>query len=228
MQPSPRRRGVVLALTTAALTMGPTGVALAHGNANQGDLEMEIGFGTEPAYSGEPNSAQLILVHDGKPVTDLKPGDMTVEITYSGETSDPIDLEPAFFVEDGKLEFGEAGDYRAWFTPSQPGKYTFHFTGTVDGEDVDQTMSSGPQTFSEVLDLSATEFPAVDAPSADELATRIDRDAARATAAIAAAQDEAANASNAAATARTIGVVGIILGAIGVIVGIVALTRRKA
>ena len=160
--------------------------------AHQGDLEMEIGFGTEPAYSGQPNSAQLILVHDGAPVTDLKPGDVTVEITYADETSDPIDLEPYFFVEDGEIEFGEAGDYRGWFTPSQPGKYTFHFTGTVDGEKIDESMSSGPQTFSEVADLAASEFPVVNAPSGEELATRIDQEATRAKDSIAAAQAEAA------------------------------------
>ncbi len=45
-----------------------------------------------------------------------------------------MDMEPAFFFEGGQLVFGEAGDYHADFVPSQPGKYTFHFTGTIDGE----------------------------------------------------------------------------------------------
>ena len=38
------------------------GAALAHGHASQGDLEMEIGFATEPAYTGQPNAALIILV----------------------------------------------------------------------------------------------------------------------------------------------------------------------
>ena len=227
MQRSLRTRALVLVLTTSAVILGTAGAALAHGAAHQGDLEMEIGFGTEPAYSGQPNSAQLILVHDGKPVTDLKPGDVTVEITFAGETSDPIDMEPSFFFEDGQLESGEPGDYRGWFTPSQPGKYTFHFTGTVDGEDIDQEMTSSPKTFSEVTDLAETEFPAVNAPSNDELATRIDQEATRTEDAVAAAEAEAASANDAASSARTVGIIGVILGAIGVIAAIVAITRTR-
>ena len=35
-----------------------------------GDLEMAVGFGDEPdAYAGQPNSVQLLLFHDGQPVS---------------------------------------------------------------------------------------------------------------------------------------------------------------
>jgi hypothetical protein len=223
-----RSMQVVAVGAVAAITLLPTTPALAHGHAHQGDLEMEIGFGTEPAYSGQPNSAQLILVHHGHPVTDLQPGDMAVEITFGDQTSDPIDLEPDFFFEDGKLEAGEAGDYRGWFTPSQPGKYSFHFTGMVDGEKVDQTMSSGAETFDEVGDFASTEFPAVNAPTNDELATRIDQESTRAADGAAAAQAAADEATDAASTARTVGIVGIAVGALGLIAAIVALTRRRS
>jgi hypothetical protein len=226
MQRSLRTRGAVLALSVAMLTLVPAGVALSHGDARQGDLEMTIGFGTEPAYSGQPNSVQLVVVHGGEPVTDLKPGDVTVEITYADETSEPLDMEPEFFMENGKLVFGEAGDYRAFFTPSQPGKYTFHFKGTVDGEKIDEEMTSGPKTFAQVQDLGASEFPAVNAPSGDELATRIEQETGRADEAIAAASVEATSANDAASSARTVGMIGIVLGAIGVIAAIIAITRR--
>ena len=145
-----RRSTFRLAALCAAVTMLvliPAGAAFAHGHASQGDLEMEIGFATEPAYTGQPNAALIILVHDGEPVNDVKPGDLTVEVTFGDQTSEPMDMEPGFFYEDGKLEFGEAGEYRANFVPSQPGDYTFHFTGTVDGEKVDEEMTSGPKTF---------------------------------------------------------------------------------
>ncbi len=227
MQHNIGARAAMFAMVAVILTLAPAGAAMAHGDAKHGDLEMAIGFGTEPAYSGQPNSVQLILVRDGQPVTDLKAGDMTVEVTYAEETSEPMDLEPDFFVENGQLVFGEAGDYRAWFTPSQPGKYRFHFTGTVDGEEVDETMTSGPETFAEVQDLSASEFPAVNAPSGDELATRIEQEAARAKDAVAVAQAEAVSANDAASTARTVALVGVLLGAIGVIAAIIAITRSR-
>ena len=43
----------------------------------RGDLVLTIGFADEPAFAGMPNGVQLIVEHDGEPVTDLKPGDVT-------------------------------------------------------------------------------------------------------------------------------------------------------
>jgi hypothetical protein len=225
---TPRAVRLMLVGVVAALTLLPAAAAWAHGHASQGGIDMEIGFGTEPAYTGQPNSAQLILSRGGHPITDVKPGDVTVEITFGGETSDPIDMEPDFAFEDGELDFGEAGDYRGWFTPSQPGKYTFHFTGTVDGVQLDQTMSSGPKTFSEVQDLASSEFPAVNAPSNEELATRVEQESKRSSDAVAAAQAAAASANDAASMARTLAIVGVVLGAIGTIAAIAALARRRS
>jgi hypothetical protein len=218
MHRSLRTCGLTILGAAAIMTLASAGTALAHGDANQGDLEMTIGFGAEPAFTGQPNSAQLALVHDGEPVTDLKPGDATVEVTYGDETSEPMDMEPAF---------GEPGDYRAYFTPTQPGKYTFHFTGTVDGEEIDETMTSGPTTFAEVQDLATSEFPAVDAPSGEELATRIEQESARAEQQLAVAQAEAVSAQDAASSARTVAIIGVALGALGVIAAIAALARKK-
>ena len=226
MRRSTMRRAALCTVVTA-LILVPAGAASAHGDTHQGDLEMTIGFGTEPAYSGQPNSAQLILVHGGEPVIDLKPGDITVEITYADETSEPLDMEPNFFFEGGQLVFGEAGDYRAYFTPSQAGKYTFHFTGTVDGEQIDETMTSGPKTFAEITAVSDSEFPVVGAPSNDQLQTRIEEEAGRSQDAIAAAQVSAASADDAASSARTVGMLGVALGAIGVIAAIAALMANR-
>ena len=94
-------RLAALCAAVAMLVLIPAGAALAHGHASQGDLEMEIGFATEPAYTGQPNAVQLLLVHDGHPVTDLKTGDVTVEVTFGDQTSEPMDMEPGFFYEDG-------------------------------------------------------------------------------------------------------------------------------
>jgi hypothetical protein len=214
----------------AGLTLIPATTAYAHGDVSNGDLVLTIGFADEPAYAGLPNAVQLIVEHDGEPVTDLQSGDMQVEVTFGDETSEPMDLEPAFFFEGNQLVFGEPGDYHADFVPSQPGRYTFHITGTVDGEEVDEEMTSGPDTFSAVQDMNAVSFPAVDAPSNEELATRIDEEAGRSADGVAAAEAAAASAEDAASEARTVGMIGIVLGAIGVIAAIaaLALVRRKA
>jgi len=223
---------VVVGSAIAALALLPAAPALAHGDVatGDGDVVLTVGFVDEPAFAGMPNGVQLIVEHDGEPVTDLKPGDVEVEITFGDETSEPMDLEPAFAFEDGRLAFGEPGDYHAQFVPSQPGRYTFHFTGSIKGEKIDEEMSSSPSTFSSVEDVDAASFPAVNAPTNEELATRIDAESTRATDGVAAAEAAAASAEEAASSARTLGMIGIALAAIGVIAAIAALAaaRRKA
>src|SRR4029453_17920655 len=95
-------RALVLAAGLAALLVPLAALpAAAHGTKKQGDLVMTVGFGTEPAFAGEANSVQLLLVHDGKPVTDLgSGGKVAVEVT--SETTDDakmnLTMEPRFEV----------------------------------------------------------------------------------------------------------------------------------
>jgi hypothetical protein len=217
----------VLALGT--LTVLP-GIASAHEEAEVGDIEMAVGFGTEPdAYAGLPNSVQLLLFHDGEPVVDL--GDrLQVTIQFGDETSDPMTFEPAFEVG----EFGTPGDYRAFFVPSQAGDYTFHITGTYHETDIDESFTSGPKTFSSVKELSGDTFPLVQAPTNADLAARIQEESDRMTTAIttattagADAKSAAGSATSAADSAKTMGLVGIVVGAIGLVVGGIALSASR-
>jgi len=205
-----------LVLLSAAPTLG-------HEGRNLGDLEMVVGWGTEPAYAGEVNSVQLLLVHHGEPVVDL--GDtLDVEVTFGDETQ-PFTLEPFFEVG----EFGTPGDYRAWLIPTEPGQYWFRFSGTIDGEEVDETFTSGPDTFADVENPQAAQFP-VEQPSAGELAERIDREVPRLTSSIGDVQAAAKAAADDASSAKTLGLIGIIVGAVGLIVAIAALVvsgRRR-
>jgi hypothetical protein len=207
-------------LTFLMLTAAP---ALAHEGRNLGDLEMEVGWGTEPALAGQMNSALILLVHDGEPVVDL--GDtLEFEVTF-GDQTQPFPIEPFF----GPGEFGTLGDYRAWFIPTRPGQYTFHFFGTIDGEDVDETFTPGPGGFEEVESPQSIQFPEQE-PTTGELAERIDREVPRLTSSIGDVQASANAVADDASSAKTLGLIGIIVGAVGLIVAIVALVwsgRRK-
>ena len=221
-------RACLLTATVASLVLLPVAAASAHGDEHVGDMVFTIGFGTEPAYAGQPNSVELLLTHDGEPVTDVRAGDIQVEVSFGGE-SRTFDMEPNFAVG----EFGEPGDYRAWFVPSEPGDYAFRFTGEADGEEVDVEMASGPDTFSAVLPLAESAFPPVDVPSTQEIVDRIERESQRtqeAQDAAAAAQAQIAAANDEADSAATTATIAVILGAIGVIAGIagIAVGRRKA
>jgi hypothetical protein len=215
------RAAVLIAIAATVLALAPAS-ASAHEGRTQGDLEMVVGFGTEPAYAGQPNSVQLILVHDGEPVVDL--GDtLDVEVSFGDETM-VLPLEPNFAVG----AFGEPGDYRAWFIPTRPGQYAFQFSGTVDGEEVDETFTSGPRTFSDVENPADIQFPVQD-PSNGELAERIEQEVPRLTSAIDDVRAAVVASADDAAGARTLGLIGLVAGALALVVGIAALliARRR-
>ena len=204
-------RRIVLVLAAAGtLILGAAPAALAHGEEQVHDLTFVVGFAVEPAYAGQPNAVQIEIAHAGQPVTDIASGEVTVDVSF-GDQQTTLALEPAFEVG----EFGTPGDYRAAFIPSQPGPYTFHVKGTIEGEAVDFTMRSGPKTFSEVENPADATFPAVDAPSTTDLAARADQEAARTDAAIASAND-------AATTARTLAIVALAVAGVAIVVAIVA------
>jgi hypothetical protein len=219
-------RSAAMFVAASLIWLGSVVTASAHTSSKVGDLEMVVGFGTEPAYVNQPNSVQLILTHAGQPVTDL--GDALIVDVKFGDASTELPLVPNFEVG----EFGEPGDYRAWFIPSEAGKYTFQFTGTVDAEKVNESFTSGPDSFSEVEDTRDASFPPVEAPSNEELATKLDQVDQRTQASVAEAQAAAEAAANEAAdSARTLAVIAVVVGAAGIVVGIAALAlsrRRRA
>jgi hypothetical protein len=197
---------------TAALVIVPALNAQAHVAKDFGPVHIEMGFGDEPAYAGQPNSVFLGIEKNGKPVTDLT-DTLKVTVTY-GAQSIQLPIVPNFEVGGD----GTPGDYRAWFIPSQPGPYTFHVTGTVDGTKVDWTATSGPSTFDTVQDPAAASFPKVTAPSNDQLATLITQQDNRLQASV----DSAASWAK---TAKTVGIIGLVLGAVALILALVAMVR---
>jgi len=219
------RVAVVSALVAAILAFVAS-PASAHEERDVGVYTFAVGFGQEPAYAGQPNSVQMFLSRNGKPVNDL--GDtLAVTVGFGDQTVD-LSVEPFFEIG----EFGTPGDYRAWFIPTRAGQYMFHFTGSIGGQKVDETFTSGPKTFDDVASPSDAEFPVQD-PTNGELADRITREIPRLDTAIAdaksTAQVAAASASDYATSAKTLGLIGVIVGGLGLIAGIsgVAMARRR-
>jgi hypothetical protein len=208
------RLGLILVVAATGMVALGASPALAHEEREVGSFHLAVGFGDEPAYAGQENSVQMFLNDaNDNAVTDL--GDtLKVEVGYQGQTLAAMNMEPNFEVG----EFGIPGDYRAFFFPTRPGSYSFHFTGTIKGQQVDETFTSGPSTFSDVEDPSAVEFPVKD-PTTGQLADRIDREATRGAAAATAARDRADGARTLAWVGILMGAAGLVLGAAGLIVG---------
>lgn len=216
------------ALARAALSIGLVGgvilglcgPAFAHEERKVGRYHFAVGFGDEPAYAGLKNSVQMFLGNEstGKPVNNLG-NTLRVQVSYASQKMAPITMEPDFEIG----ESGTPGDYRGWFIPTRPGVYSFHFTGSIHGQKVDQTFKSGPKTFSNVEDPQTVEFPAKD-PTAGQLNDLVNRETSRLRGDITAARsdmgNQAANGRNLALVALALAIIAMGLAIFGV--------RRKA
>jgi hypothetical protein len=202
-------------MAAALLTFGPQ-IASAHAGRTVGPFDLEIGFRDEPVYVGAPNAVFLELTKNGEEVTDL--GDsLTVTLGFGDEISDPIVFEP----------MEEPGQFQAPFVPSQAGAYTFTLSGSVDGDELELSLTSGPKTFDEAQDIAGATFPEVQFPTNAELAARTDQESERTTGELAAMKGDVEAANDGASNAKTVGMIGIVVGAIGLILGTMALATRK-
>jgi hypothetical protein len=210
------RRVLLISALAGAFVLLVAGPALAHGVYDHGDIAIATGFQTEPAYVGQPNAVELEITKSGKPVTDVGQGDLKVGVTFGGQST-ALSLEPNFEVG----EWGTPGDYIASFIPTQPGKYTFTVDGTVAGEQITYSMTSGPSTFSEVEDPAPAMFPPVDAPTTTDLNAKLDAASTRTDASISSAQD-AAN------SAKTVAIIAVVVALIAIVLAVIGWRRGKA
>jgi hypothetical protein len=218
-------RSIVRAAAVVALAGFAVVVIAAPASAHElrrvGSYQFAVGWQHEPAYAGTENAVQLFL-HDasGAPVDDLgQPTTLRVQAIYGSVTSPPLDLEPSFDPDTGQ---GTHGEWDAALTPTQPGTYTFHFTGSIHGQRIDERFSASPSTFAVVQNPSAIEFPAK-TPSSAELAAGLARSQDRA----AAAKSSADDASSTATTAIAVAGVAIVVALGGLVVAVVAVRRGR-
>jgi len=192
----------IVALFTLALPL----MASAHEQRSVGNYILTVGFLNEPTYQDQPNGLDLRVTKNDANKTPVSGLDKTLkaEVIFGGETM-PLTISPAD-EDSGK----GPGAYEAPFVPTMAGDYTFHITGTIDGQPIDQKFTSSPNTFSSVESLSSAEFP-VQVPAMADLANSVQQ-----------AKDDAS-------TARTLGIIGIIVGALGFVAGggAIAMSRRS-
>lgn len=147
--------------------------ASAHEHRRVGNVDMVVGWGNEPTYAGYLNAAEISLNvagasedEEGPPISDAV---LEVEVLFGDESSTtstgPLPMEESF---------SEPGVFGADLIPTRPGTYTFHFTGTVAGQEIDEVFTSGEDTFSDANVPAEIQFPEQD-PSAGELADSIER-----------------------------------------------------
>jgi len=141
------------------------GHAYAHERRTVGPYEVEVGWLKEPAYLGQLNSIDLHVTdtRNSHPVAGLEKT-LTADVAAGGLSPHTLTLAAQFEV---------AGAYEGWIMPTVAGAYTFHIKGKIDTLNVDEKFTSGPNTFGDVQDISAVQYPAK-VPVADGLSTKLD------------------------------------------------------
>lgn len=182
---------------TLAATLG-VGAVLAHESREVGEYTLVVGFIGEPVFTGQKSGLEFRVSRGDEPVEGLEQS-LQAEVAYDGQTRDlPL-----------SARFGQPGWYQSVFFPTAAGPYTFRIFGEIDGTPIDESFTSGPDTFSEVHDVAGGQFPVV-FPATSDLV----RDA------------------EAGATAATTATIALGLGAAGLLAGLLALglslARRRA
>jgi hypothetical protein len=198
--------------------------AAAHEVRTVGAYQFTVGWQHEPTYVGELNAVQLFL-HDsqGKPIEDIgSPPTLQLTVATGSQTSAPLELRASW---DPDTQLGMHGEFDASLIPETPGTYTFRFTGTLNGQKIDQSFTSSDSTFDSVVSPSAIQFP-TEAPSAVDLGASVGRLEPR----VDGAASTAHSAHNDASTATTLAivalVVGVVVGGAGVLIGLGARRRH--
>lgn len=157
------------AVLGAALTMiVSVGTTHAHGGREVGEFDFTVGFLDEPVYVGQKSGLDLRITRDEEPVEGLEET-LEAEAIFEGESRD-LTISPAF---------GDPGAYRSVFFPTAAGPYTFRIFGTIDGQDIDESFTSGIDDFNEVQDVTGGQFPVV-LPAAGDTARDAEAGAAAA------------------------------------------------
>lgn len=153
-------RSGALLLTVGALIAGNS-LGSAHEHRTVGEYSFVVGFLNEPAVQGELNAVSVRVTLPAPDTATPMPGaddvsatpvedlELTVEVIF-GDQKVSLPME-------GK--WGDPGHYVAYFIPTQPGDYSFHVTGQIDGTAIDEMFTAGPETFSTVTPRTDLEFP---------------------------------------------------------------------
>lgn len=191
------RTGRAAVLGVMLTLLAGVGTTLAHEEREVGEYTFVVGFLEEPVYAGQKSGLDLRMSSGEEPVEGAEET-LRAEVIFGTSTRE-LELSPAF---------GEPGAYRSVFFPTAAGSYTFRLFGEVNGTAIDESFTSGPDTFGDVQDTAGGQFPVVYPAPAD-----LARDA------------------EAGAAAATTATIALALGGAGLVAGVVAiglaLARRR-
>ena len=135
--------GAAIVLILVSLFVVPT-VAWAHQTVQIGDYAVEYGWVNEPVIANQPNDV-VINITGPNGDTNIDVSNLQIKAIFGGETK-MLALQP--------LGEDTPGQFVAPMTPTRPGTYTFHLSGTVG-----KTTFNNDVVPEEVHTADLVEFP---------------------------------------------------------------------
>jgi hypothetical protein len=196
------RLAALAAIAALVALLATPALSLAHERRtiDGGKYDVVVGWDTEPAFVNQHNAAGIRISKAGtnpaQPVTDA---DQTLQLQIQqGAQSQQFPL---------RAVFGQPGYYVADIVPTRAGDYVWTFSGTLGGDQINETFDSADGKFDSVAATSGIEFP-IAAPDPDQVN----------------AQLQAADATT--QRALTVAYIGAGLGVLGCVLAILAWLSR--
>jgi hypothetical protein len=128
-----------------------------------GQYQIVIGFMNEPVFAGDKSGLEFWVTEatgatpaagvaeetEGAPVEGLEET-LQAEVIYQDQT---MALPLTAMWDD------PSGYYSVFFPTASEGDYTFRLYGAIGGTEIDETFTSGPETFGPVEDPAPLQFP---------------------------------------------------------------------
>jgi len=200
-----RSRHLLLPGILALVLLALPATALAHERRTiaGGKYDVVVGWDVEPTYANLKNGATIRISQAGSnPAVPVEGADKTLKVQIrQGAQTKEFALAAVF---------GQPGYYRADIVPTRVGDYVWTFTGTINGDQVNEKFDSADGKFDGVATAAILEFP-IALP-----------DPVQTAASVQAAQSDAQS-------TRTLAYGGIAVGILGLIVGLAGwVTRPRA
>jgi hypothetical protein len=125
-----------------------------------GKYQIVVGFKNEPVFAGDKSGLEFW-------VTEAPEATPAADAESEGTPVEGLDetLQAEVIFEDQTMElplsamWDEPGGYGSDFFPSEPGTYSFRIYGAIGDTEIDETFTSGPETFGDVQDPAPLQFP---------------------------------------------------------------------
>jgi hypothetical protein len=201
---------ISIALIAGGSVLAGTSSSFAHERRSVMSYTFVVGWLNEPAFVNVANAVDLRVsrTEDSSPVTGLDQT-LKVEVTQ-GDKKTELAFRP---------RSNTPGAYDGRTFPTAVGVYSFRIFGAIDGANVNETFTSGPNTFGNIVEPPGFPNPLPLNQQLEESLGGLEQRVVSL---------ESEDNSGDADTAMMVGIAGIIVGAVGLAVGGYSLMRKPA